>query len=258
MNISQVAIQLYTLRDYLKTPQDARETLQKVKEIGYTAVQISGMGPMSTETVRDLVQEAGLTICATHESAALILESPQQVVDILNILGTDYTAYPCPTVKVDLLSPEGVKTWVQQLNDAGKYLYEHGKVLTYHNHHHEFMKSENKLILDIIYNDTDPKYLQGEIDTYWVQVGGGSPVEWCKKLKGRLPLLHLKDYRIGEDRAVKYAPIGSGNLDFPAIIKAAEESGCKWFIVEQDDCYGDPFVSIKSSFDYIKQNLCKS
>jgi sugar phosphate isomerase/epimerase len=52
-----------------------------------------------------------------------------------------------------------------------------------------------------------------------------------------------------------FCEIGAGMLDFKRIIAAAESGGCEWFIVEQDRCPGDPFVSIKQSFDYIQANL---
>jgi sugar phosphate isomerase/epimerase len=125
-------------------------------------------------------------------------------------------------------------------------------VLTYHNHHLEFRKLDGKLILDRIYSETNPNNLQGEIDTYWVQFGGGDPAGWCRCLKNRLPLLHLKDFRINDDNVPEFAEIGQGNLNIPDIIKASEESGCEWFIVEQDKWPGDPFESIKISFDYLK------
>ena len=35
----------------------------------------------------------------------------------------------------------------------------------------------------------------------------------------------------------------------PLIIKIATDSGCKWFIVEQDECGGDPFDSLRISYD---------
>ena len=50
-----------------------------------------------------------------------------------------------------------------------------------------------------------------------------------------------------------YAEIGNGNLDTKNIIKEAELSGCKWYIVEQDECQSDPFISIETSF----KNLTK-
>jgi sugar phosphate isomerase/epimerase len=71
-------------------------------------------------------------------------------------------------------------------------------------------------------------------------------------MTGRLPLLHLKDFAIVDNRAV-FAEVGSGNLDMPTIIKAGMAAGCQWFMVEQDDCYGkDPFVAIEKSFRYLQ------
>jgi sugar phosphate isomerase/epimerase len=75
-------------------------------------------------------------------------------------------------------------------------------------------------------------------------------------LEDRLPLIHLKDYAIDSDNKVTFAEIGYGNLNWMEIIAAADDSGCQWFIVEQDTCAGDPFDSLKMSFDYIRDNLC--
>ena len=102
---------------------------------------------------------------------------------------------------------------------------------------------------------SNPRFLLAELDTYWVQAGGGDPVAWCKKMAGRMPLLHLKDYGVGPDGKPHFAEIGNGNLDWPAIISTAEASGTEWFIVEQDVCPGDPFESLAQSFRYIKANL---
>jgi len=95
------------------------------------------------------------------------------------------------------------------------------------------------------------------MDTYWVQFGGGDPVGWCRCLAGRLPILHLKDYRVNEESEVEFCEVGYGNLNFPEILKQAEKSGCQWFAVEQDTCPGDPFESIAKSFDYL-QTLVES
>ena len=70
-----------------------------------------------------------------------------------------------------------------------------------------------------------------------------------------LPQLHLKDYVINDDNQPTFAEIGNGNLDWPRIIAAADEVGCEWFIVEQDTCAGDPFDSVKASFDYLQEQV---
>ena len=254
MKINQVGAQLYTLRDFLKTPAEIAQSLKKVRAIGYQAVQVSGLGPIDDAELVKIIDGEGLTCAATHESAADILNNPQTVADHLDKLNCKYTAYPYPA-DVDFSTKAGTLDLARQLDAAGQVLHAAGKVLTYHNHSIEFQKIDGATILDLIYQNTDPAHLQGEPDTYWIQHGGGSPLAWCQKLKNRLPLLHMKDYIVNHKSEPTFAEIGAGNLDWPAIIPAAQAAGCQWYLIEQDICPADPFDSLKQSFDYIKANL---
>ena len=253
MKTSQIAIQFFTLRELTNTLEDFRETCRKVADIGYQAVQISAVdyAVVPEEKMVEICAENGLTICATHEPGDIILNEPEKVVERLKKLGTHFTSYPFPA-GIDFASEESVACLIAGLDKAGKVLAEAGQVLTYHNHHHEFRRLDGRLLLERIYAETGENNLQGEIDTYWVQFGGGDPVGWCRCLNNRLPLLHLKDYRVNDEAQPEFAEIGQGNLDIPGIIRAAENSGCEWFIVEQDTCPGDPFDSIATSFEYLK------
>src|SRR5690348_12550865 len=96
MNISQIAVQLYTLRDHLKTPHDIVATLKKVRAIGYQAAQVSGLGPISEEELVKIAADSGMVLCATHEDGATILNEPGKVVERLDKLGVKITAYPYP------------------------------------------------------------------------------------------------------------------------------------------------------------------
>ncbi len=250
MKRHQIAAQLYTVRDHLQTPTDIAQSLKKIRAIGYEAVQVSGMAPIEEAELMRILDGEGLTCCATHEATKLIVEEPQRVVERLQKLSCKYTAVPSPGA-FELKTREQVLDYAKKIEAAGKVLYDAGQILTYHNHHIEFRRIEGETILETIYAQTDARYLQGEIDTYWVQNGGGDVVEWCEKLKNRLPLIHLKDYRITDDNKPDFAEVGQGNLNWNAIIPAAEQSGCEWFIVEQDTTPGDPFDSLKISFDYL-------
>jgi sugar phosphate isomerase/epimerase len=257
MNIHQIAAQLYTVRDFAKTPTEIAQTLKKIRAIGYEAVQISGLGPISEKELIAILEGEGLTCCATHEDGNMILNETQQVVEHLKKLGCPLTAYAWPAgIKFDTLAE--VKSFAARLNAAGKVLHEAGQVLCYHNHHIEFRRLAGKPILEILFAETDPQYLQGEPDTYWIQHGGGDPVEWCERLKNRLPILHMKDYTVTTDNKATFAEIGNGNLNWKRIIPAAETAGCKWFCIEQDTCPGDPFDSLKQSFQYTRDNLCSA
>jgi len=254
MKLSQVAAQLFTCRDLLKTPADIASTLRRLRAVGYTVVQVSGMGPIAEEELNTILDGEGLVCCATHEGSDTILNEPQKVVDRLKKLRCSYTAYPYPA-GVDFTSRDSINDLIKKLDAAGKVLADAGLTLCYHNHNHEFRKIGDKTILDLIYEGTDSRYLQGEPDTFWVQYGGGDNVEWCEKLADRLPLIHLKDYETNAENKQAFCEVGSGNLNFKKIIAAAEKSGCKWFIVEQDTCPGDPVDSLAKSFEYIKANL---
>ena len=255
MKITQVAVQLYTLRDHLKTPAEIATTLKRVRQIGYQAVQLSGLGPIAENDLVQLCRDSGLTICATHDGSDEILNQPRQVCDRLQKLGTQITAYPYPGgINFDTLA--SVQEFCRRLNAAGQVLHSAGRILCYHNHQIEFRRLAGKPILEIIYAETDPRYLQGEPDTFWVQNGGGDPVDWCQRLTGRLPIIHLKDYTVLPDNKISFTEIGNGNLNWKRIIAAAEAAGCQWFAVEQDTCPGDPFASIQQSFLYIRDNLC--
>lgn len=254
MQISQVAAQLYTVRDFLKTPSDIAHSMQKIRAIGYQSVQISGMGEIAESELNTILADHDLTCCATHESTQSLFETPELVVERLQKLGCKYTAVPSPGA-YPIATLDDVIEYSLNIEKAGKVLQAAGQVLTYHNHHLEFRKLGGKTILDHIYDSTDAQAVQGELDTYWVHFGGGDVVAWCEKLHGRAPMIHLKDYGITDDNKVNFCEIGQGNLDFRKIIEAAESGGCEWFIVEQDTTPGDPFDSLKTSFDYIAENL---
>jgi len=254
MKLSQVAAQLYTVRDFCQNARDLATTARKIREIGYPAVQLSAVGPVPPEEIKKIMAGEGLVICATHEPSLEILNEPEKSIDTLQRLGCRLTAYAWPQ-DIDFGSADAIRRLVRQLDAAGAKFRAAGLTLGYHNHDIEFCKFEGDTVLEYIFAHTDPANLVGELDTYWIQHGGGDCLEWMRRLRGRLPFIHLKDYCVTVDRKVTYCEIGRGNLAFARIIAEAERSGCQWFIVEQDTCPGDPFDSLRESFEYVRSHL---
>jgi sugar phosphate isomerase/epimerase len=253
MNIDQIGVILYTVRDFCTNEEDLLATLRKIRSIGYRAVQVSGVSSaIAPETIRRFLDETGLVCCATHDSGALIRQDPAAVGEKLKTLGSSIVAYPFPS-DVDFDSEESVASLIRDLDQAGQVLSGRGMTLCYHNHAHELYRPAGaKLtILERIYSEIDPSRLASELDTFWIQAGGCDPVAWIEKMQGRIPILHVKDYAVLADGSRVFAEIGSGNLDWPAILSAAEKGGCRWFVVEQDSCPGDPFDSIAKSFEFL-------
>jgi len=256
MKLSQVAVQLFTLRDHCKTAADLAASARKLRQIGYTAVQVSSVGPIPEAEIVSILAGEGLAICATHEPGNVILDEPERVIERLQKLGCRLTAYPWPQ-GIDFTDPGQVNTLIRKLDAAGAKLRAAGQVLGYHNHAIEFVRCEGRIALELIFERTNPANIVGELDTYWIHYGGGDVVEWCRRLRGRLPFIHLKDYCFTPANTHAFCEVGSGTLPFARIIAEAEAGGCEWFIVEQDTCPGDPFDSLAKSFNHIRAHLAK-
>lgn len=253
MNLSNIAVQLYTLRDYCKTEADLEQTLRKVKEIGYQAVQVSGVGPIAPEKIKQLADAAGLRICATHVSFDSLVNDFDNSVQKHKLWNCQYVGIGSIPEEYRT-SPEGYATFAKKASEIGKRLKEHDLQFIYHNHQFEYQKFEGRTGMDILREESDPAAFGFELDMYWVHVGGMNPVDAIHQVKGRMGVVHLKDLEI-IDRQQVFAEVGEGNLNFKAIIEACRETGVEWFVVEQDVCRRDPFESLAISLRNLKQYL---
>jgi sugar phosphate isomerase/epimerase len=256
------------------------ETMRKLNELGYHCVEVSQI-PMTEENVSGLkkaCEDFDMEVAAL--SAGLEPMFPGAPGEALSThfdkIVSDCKTLNCRFVRIGMLpmnlmgSREKTLEFAKRADEMAERLAEHGIELYYHNHHVEFQKFDGKYLLDLIKEATER--IGFELDVHWIQRGGENPVEYIKGYKGRMTLLHLKDYRIGQldlsfmqsgDRSkfgqafsniVQFAEIGEGNLDMKGILKAGLEGGSEYFLIEQDDQYGrDPFDSLKISGDNLRK-----
>jgi sugar phosphate isomerase/epimerase len=245
-----LAAQLYTVREFTKSADDLAVTLKRIRDIGYTAVQVSAIGPIPDAEVKSILDDAGLTVCITHVRAAW----PWQDLDAII---AQHHLWNCKHVAVGSMPPEyrgseeGFRRFIAEADAIGEKLSQAGLTFSYHNHSFEFVRFGKRTGLDLIYEETDPRYLKAELDTYWIQHGGGDPVAWIKKMTRRMPVVHLKDMLMLNGTQAM-AEVGEGNLNWPAILQACREAGVEWYAVEQDVCQRDPFDSLEISYDNLK------
>ena len=249
---TMIAAQMYTVRDFTKTPEDIAESLKKVKAIGYDAMQVSGFGPIDPQELKNMADGEGLEIIATHTSFDRMRDDTQGVIDEHLLWNCKYPAIGGLPQSYREDGEGGYLRFAQDATEVGRKLAEAGLTFGYHNHNFEFQKIGNRTALELILQETDPKAVQLEIDVYWVQAGGADPAAWIRKARTRIDLVHVKDMAI-EGREQRFAEVGEGNLNWPAIFEAGRESGTRWYIVEQDRCYDrDPFDSLKISLKNMK------
>ena len=254
------------------------ETLRKISEIGYSAVEVSQI-PMTTENVAELARardELGMDIAALSAPLRVAPGMPgDSLTDDFDKIVADCRTLDTTMLRIGMLpfdamgSLDKVLEFCDDTNAIARRLADEGISLYYHNHHIEFAKYDGKHLLDIIADRAPDMGL--EIDVHWVQRGGLDPVATIRKYRDRVAMVHLKDYRIGSipDEAfaalasgehktfmaaftgvVQFAEVGEGNLDFRAIIEESIASDVKYLLVEQDDLYGrDVFDCLQTSYD---------
>jgi sugar phosphate isomerase/epimerase len=215
-----IALQLYTVRDPLA--QDVDAALGQVASIGYQYVELAGLYGKTPEQFRKLLDKHGLAAIASHES----IDDADEAIRRAEVLGHKYVV--CPYL--DESQRKRYTPIRDRLIAAAGKLKGHGLTVCYHNHDFEWQPADGgKRGMDILFDGTG---LNSELDVYWVSKAGDNPVDWMRKLSGRLPLLHMKD--MADTPAKGFAEVGTGTIDFDAILNAAEACGVKYLIVEQD------------------------
>lgn len=272
-----LGVQLYTVRDVIM--KDVAATLQAIASIGYTEVEVIRA---TLDAVAPAARTAGLKPVSVHLDAPLVTgnwapwrEAATQVPMTLPPEGYDLAAgirdaknAGARYVVLPYLLPSERKGTVEYytalartLNRAGEQVRDAGLQLCYHNHAFEFEPlDDGRRPLDVLMAGVTPELVKLELDVFWVAVAGADPVALVGQYAGRIALMHLKDKSASAPRETQemrvppasFAEVGSGTLDVPAILEAASAAGVEHYFVEQDHTAGDPLVSLRKSYEYLR------
>jgi sugar phosphate isomerase/epimerase len=241
-----VGAQLYTVREFCRTEEDFAATMEKIAAMGYTSVQVSGIGPIAPDRVRFHCDRFSLRIAVTHTPPDRIRRETAQVIDEHRILGADYIGIGSMP-KEYARTPDGVDAFLADFTGAAEKLSAAGLPLLYHNHDFELARFNGQTLLEHMAQAMPAELLGFIPDTYWLQAGGLDPAAWIRRLKGRVPVVHLKDMSM-VDRERIMTPVLSGNMNFAAILEACQDAGTSWLMVEQDTCVGSPLDCLAESY----------
>ena len=238
--------QLYTVREYAKNLEDFAETLKKVADIGYTAVQVSGTCEFEAEWLKEQLDKNGLICPLTHTKPDRIMGDTENVIREHDIFGAKYIGLGYRKIQAE---NEGYDKFESLFRPAAEKISKAGKLFMYHNHALEFEELDGTIILDTIAERFPADIMGFTLDTYWVKRGGYEPVDYVRKFSGRVPCVHFKD--LGEENRMEW--LGNGTIDFEPIIAACADAGTEYVFVEQDNCNGeDPFECLRKSYEYLR------
>ena len=243
----KIAAQLYTIRNFTNNAKEVEESLKKIRAIGYGAVQVSGFKHYEPALIAGVCKGISLEIAVTHTPLDRILNDTENLINEHKLFGAKYIGlgwYGMSTQK----ECDG---FIKLLEKPVEQIYKAGLKFVYHNHAHEFVKDGGVTVMDYFLQNTDPQKIGLLADLYWLQCAGVNPAAFLEKYKNRIEIVHLKDMKMTADNKQAFAEVFEGNMDYDNILAVCKKIGIKYAAVEQDICPGDPFDSLKISFDNI-------
>jgi len=196
---------------------------------------------MTREELRDTLKKLELTPIAAHAGLNYILNKTDEAVENAKFFDLKYVGVAWAPHQAPLNEAQTLKL-AEDFNTAGKLLKEHGIQFFYHNHGYEFYPYKDGLTLfDLLMEKTDPELVKYQMDVLWTIHPGQDPVKLLKKYPNRWVSMHLKDLAKGVRGDLSGGtdkkndvPLGTGQADYPAILKAAQEVGIKYYFIEDE------------------------
>lgn len=244
----KLGAQLYSLRTAAQTPEGIRDTFRRVKEIGYEAVQVSGLGPIEPERLRDFSEEFSLPITCTHSPLPRIIDDTERLI-------ADHKIYGASVIGIGAMPPEcrdsleGARAFIEKTREAEKKIRDAGLVLAYHNHAFEYVDHGGTDIYELLIEESNMDFIH---DTYWSTFAGRNPIDYIERLAGRMTNIHFKDLSAAEGHPI--CACGNGTIDFVPIIAACRKVGIQNVHIEQDNApdFPDAFEQMAISFRHVK------
>jgi sugar phosphate isomerase/epimerase len=238
-----ISIQLYTVRE--AAAKDFFGVLKQIAEIGYVGVESAGLHGKTPKEVRKVLDDLGLKMSSAHVGLPT-KETLNEAVDTAKTLGYSIlvTGYGPDQFK----TADSIKAAAAKFQEGAALLKPHGLKLGYHNHWWEFDKVDGKLGYDIFM--AEAKDVLGQLDIYWAtNFGAVNTPDVIKRYGKRVPLLHVKDGPLVKDQP--HTAVGSGKVNIPACVKAADPQALQWLIVELDACATDMMEAVRQSYKYL-------
>ena len=234
-----VGLQLYSLRDQFKT--DVPGTLDRVKALGIVEVELAGTYGMSNEKFLEALAARGLKAISSHFPYERWKADHDGVTKEAKALGLKFAG--CPWIPHEgAFDEKECREAIAVFNRAGEATAKQGIKFFYHNHGYEFQPHGSGTLFDMLVGETKPELVSFQMDVFWIQHPGQDPVKLLEKYGKRWELMHLKDLKKGVQTGAltgstdvrNDVTLGTGQMDYPSILRAAQRIGLKHYFIEDE------------------------
>jgi sugar phosphate isomerase/epimerase len=236
----EAGLQLYSLRDQFA--KDVPGTLDRVREYGVKQVETASLYNLPAAELRKMLESRGLTPVSGHAQYEALRKDVAAVIRDAKAVGQRYVVCPWIPHEIANFSEQDVKSAAQDFNAWGEAMKKEGLTFAYHPHGYEFRPYQDGTLFDLLAKETKPELVAFEMDVFWVVHPGQDPVKLLEKYAGRWQLMHLKDIRKGAQTGIYTGkapktddvPLGTGMVDWPAVLRAAAKAGVKHYFIEDE------------------------
>jgi sugar phosphate isomerase/epimerase len=250
---------MWSLRDQVKA--DLPAALDLVKSYGITEIETAGTGNLSTADFLKQLDARGLKAIGAHMGYEALEKDLPGSIQTAKTLGVKYVVTPWIPHGKEGLTAEAAHKAAANFDKWGAAFRAEGITYGLHPHGFEFVpfaSEGGKTAFDIIAAETKPENFSFEMDVFWVFHAGVDPVKLLKQYGSRWVLMHVKDIRKGAVTGLSTggAPpidnvvVGTGQIDWPAVLKTAQDVGVKHFLIEDET--PTPLVCIPASLKYLR------
>jgi sugar phosphate isomerase/epimerase len=250
-----VGLQLWSLREYL--PKDLPGVLTKVRAMGFREVEGAGLWKHTAPEMRAALDAAGLRCQSAHMGFERLRDDLKGAFAEVKAVGATWVVCPWIPHEKAFTRDDALKA-ADAFNGFGKAAADAGLRFGYHCHGYDFVPSTEGTLFDTLAGNTDPERVAFQIDVFHAYDGGADPAKLIERYKARVVSLHLKDLKKGVEVKVGTAtappehdvPVGSGQIDMPAVLQAAKQAGTRLYYIEDES--PDPWAHIPQSIQYLK------
>lgn len=233
-----IGLQLYSLRaDFAK---DVPGTMAKVKSFGIKYVETAGTYGLEPDKFLALLDANELKAISGHFSYDMYRTNAHEVAHQAEALGLKYAGCAWIPHTGDF-DEKTCREAAAVFNHAGEVLAQHGIKFFYHTHGYEFQPFKGGTLYDLLMAETNPKFVRYEMDVFWIVHPGQNPVKLLAKYGNRFELMHVKDMKAGTKHDLtghtdvnNDVTLGTGIMDWSAILGAAKKAGVKWYFIEDE------------------------
>ena len=244
--MKELSVQQYTFRPW-SNQEGLFPVLEKISAMGYTGLEMCCFGgfaalEMSAKELKTRLDDLGIRMIGNHFTREMFQGEHHEAFSYIAEAGGKYAIY---NIWGQYDSVDEVSRKAEYLNSLAPIAKRCGVTLLYHNHSHEFVELEGKLIIDRLDGELD-REIGFEHDVFFSTQQGCDACAYLRANGDRVRTVHLKQI----DAAGNNVDLPDGVIDMAEVIRSAP--GATDCILEQAAFAVSIPHSLQKNAEYMK------